>query len=225
MEDNYVTYIRTTAYQGKPILIDHEMGFIICPKLSEFDIFLYISRVTKFVDLYKENQESFFNLITSKDNITEFIQFALHFIDCEEYNFIENQFLFYSHDKKDVHILNQNNIDLFMGVIKVIHHSDDKKECVAKSKLAQQMLEELRKVREKVNKKAKSKDGISSLSVNLKKSPEELNSWNYFQIIQNFRMNNKIESWQVNMDALTSGNISKEDQGSIKHYTNYADDN
>jgi len=186
--------------------------------------------------------------------ILDFTKFAFKFYDADNFSFLlENNLsiIFKKNviekiddekgEKKDVikeniiGVIDSSNISLFMDILKTIHFlkNDDylDEEDENESKIAKEMKARIREERKKLQKTNSQKDNIGLLDVlsavtarHPSINPLNVDQLNYYQVMQEFNQLMKIDNWNVNMMALTNGNISKEGQQNIKHYISHADD-
>ena len=186
--------------------------------------------------------------------IIDFAKFALNFYDADCFSFLLEDDLSIVFKKtvteivddekdkpkevvkeKTIGVLNSDNISLFIDILKIIHFlnnndyldEEDKNE----SKIAKEMKARIREERKKLQKTNSKKDNIGLLDVlsavtarHPSINPLNVDQLNYYQVMQEFNQLMQIDNWNVNMMALTSGNISKEGQQNIKHYISHADD-
>lgn len=224
MDEALKSYIKLNIFLGYSVYIDEEIGELYCPKIKEINIGLiyYIYMFNKFIDLYDEDKDSFFNNITkTEDIIREFMTFVSFFKKTENIYFKFNTFYF------DKNCINNKNINLFMDTIKIMHHMDKKiDDYKPANKVAEEMLKRARKLRKEMQQKIKKKDGIGFLEIMSSvcarhPSINQLNihDLSYFQIIEQYMRLQKIDDYEVNMNALVSGTLGEEGRKKIKHYS------
>ncbi len=218
------------------------MGEIHCPKIKEIkDSFvIYNSKVYTFSNLYDDVEDEFYNTLFSQNMQNDFGNFLLHFIPYDGVAVQDGVFYIIdiNNNNKIMGQINKNNIDLFMKVIKVMHcldseNEDDDEHLKILSTDSEQMKEfKLRtiKARKEYKKKIRNmqsgEDGIgifeilSSVSARHPSiNPINIGELNYFQLIEQFKRLNMVDSFNINMGAAASGNLQKEEIGKIKHYT------
>lgn len=249
MNKQLVEYIREQAATGGSICIEMNMGQLFCPKIKDIKdgIYLYYHSVIEYIELYEANKKDFFNVLINNNKTNDFAMFASNFYrDYDDFYYDNNyQLLFIKNGVKDgkeavflVGCINNSNLEYFIDFLKVVHHKtendyldiDNEKD----SKIVREMKRRIKEEKKKIErmKAENNADGgltlykiISSLCARHNSiNPINVSELTYFQLIDQFAMVNKIDSWNINVTALAYGNIPKEKQNEIKHYTSETDE-
>lgn len=243
MNKKIISQISLNLLQGRKINLSDELKEVQCPKVKdiEYDLLQYNTKVSLFIELFEKLQTEFLNNLRDMDLITVFAEFAKLFIDA--------QFIYLGEDNSDIYLeyysLNKDNkkciiatinkvsIPLFMDVLKIMHHMNDylDEEDDNDSKAVREHKRRVREQKLRLRKLNAQNDGIGLFEVISSlctRSPSynllNINELSYYQLIEQFSQLMKIDSWQINMNALTSGNMTEEGQNKIKHYTAKPDD-
>jgi hypothetical protein len=245
MNKQIVQYIREQAASNGSFFIEESLGMLICPKIKDIKsgIYLYHNSVIEYIALYETNKSSFLYTLITNNKISEFAMFASNFY--QEYNdilldengcqlqFIKKTFKDDKEITKIVGCINNSNIEYFIDFLKVIHHKMDndylEEDNEKDSKMVREMKKRIKEEKKKIE-KFKAENNISGglTLYNVMSSlcarhnsinPINISELTYFQLIDQFAMVNKIDSWNINMTALAYGNIPKDKQSEIKHYT------
>jgi len=223
MDDNIKSYIKTNAFHGYKIIVSEDMGYIKCPKIDDLqdNLMLYIYFFNKYIGLYEDNKNNFyFTILSNEEYIQEFVTMMCFFFETEKIQFINNSLYI-----NDSNFINENNIGLFMEVLRVIHHYDKKDDDYKPAnKIAAEMMERARKLKKEIEAKIKNKDGSGFLEISSTVSarhssinPTNIGQLNYFQIIDQFKRLMMIDLWT----PCLYGNATEEyiKKNNVKHYS------
>ena len=125
-----------------------------------------------------------------------------------------------------------------MDIVKIMHHfeSDDYLDEYLVNKNNPKVQELIAKIKEgrrrkkEAEKNSRGKDGIGLLEIvssvcarHPSINPTNIKQLNYYQLIDQFKRLNLIDSYNLSTATLASGNLSEEGRKNIKHYSEKVD--
>jgi len=222
MDENLKHLIKYNAFYGHKIIIDENMGYLKCPTMNDLqeNILLYIYLVNKYIELYEDNKNEFYEEVFLKEEyFREFISVFSFFVQIEEIQ-IKDDKLFIN----EKNYIDKNNIKLFMEILRVLHHYDKKDDDYKKSKMVEEHMKRARKLKKELEAKIKNKDGVGFLEISSTVcarhpsiNPTNIGQLNYYQIVEQFKRLMKIDTYT----PCLYGNATEEyiKKNNVKHYS------
>lgn len=239
--------VEMSAFLGIEFMIDQFLGGMYAPTINQLGInfFLYNFHVNNFISLYEKDKSSFYGYITqSEDMIRDFIRLISYFKKYKEIYFKEDRFFIKDYKTKSgktkdeidsdtlqISFIDQNNVSVFMDVLRVLHWQDNsnKKEYKPANKLAEEMLKRAEELKAKIKRKTKDEDSegglLEIMSSICARHPSinqtNIKDLNYYQIIDQFYRLLMIDEFGMMSNAWSSGVLDEKGikEMSNKHYT------
>jgi hypothetical protein len=236
MEENIKNAIKTSAFLGYNIIVDSNMGYYKCPKIDDLkeNLNTYIYFVDKFTKLFEDNKPEFYcSLFSSQEILREFASIIYFFFKTEQIKLKDSKIIvgekeFTDENEKTFiveYFLDENNINLFMESLRVLHHYDKKDDdYLPANKTAAEMMARAKKLKREMEAKIKQKDGIGFLEImstvsarHASINPTNIGQLSYYQIIDQYKRLMLIDMYT----PCLYGNATEEyvKKNNIKHYS------
>lgn len=248
MEQVLIEIIRGNSFMGLPILVESNMGVIHCPIIKEMKdtLFIYNNQLHKFANIY-DKSSSFLSKVNELKLLEELKDFASNYYYADDAIYQDDKLVFIKNDVDKnkmyiIGIISNDNICDFMDTVLAMNHiynnkninkededahlkiNDDDSEWLKEFK--RKTIEAKKKYKQNITEMQKQESGIgifeilSSVAARSQTiSPLNIKELNYFQLIEHFRRLTMLDSFDMHMNALSYGNIPKEEINKIEHYT------
>lgn len=215
--------IKSNALYGYPIFLEEEMGSFTCPTMDSLQgkMAIYLSLATNFIDIYEEKLDKFYETILgNEDYLSEFATLLVLFFNCEKVQWNTGRLQI-----GENHFISNKNVTIFMETLRVLHHKNKASDrYVFANQLAADMMAEANRREAELNKKIKSKDGLTFLEISSTVcarhpsiNPDNIGKLNYYQILDQYKRLMLIDIYT----PCLYGNATEEyvRKNNVKHYS------